>query len=70
MVHIMMENPNTNNQLLTVSMINILGEQIYQSVPDNSGNHFIDCTDFIKGTYFIILSGSNDVKIVRKLLVN
>jgi hypothetical protein len=70
MVNITIEDTKAKNKINTISVTSLAGKQIYQASPDDSGNHILDCSGFGKGVYFIILSGDNDYKIIRKLVVN
>jgi len=69
-VNIVLDDILANNDLHTVSVVDLPGRQIYQSALRGSGKHLLDCSDFDKGVYFIILTGANNYKIMRKLVIN
>jgi N-acetylneuraminic acid mutarotase len=69
-VYIVIEDSEAQNEFTSVSVESLTGQQVYKSSLDASGNHVLNCSDFNKGIYLIILSGSDETKIVRKLMIN
>jgi len=69
-LQIEMENSDVGNMILELSVVDLLGKPIYNSIMENSGKHGLNLSHLNRGVYFVILSGSDNYKIIRKLVID
>jgi len=69
-VNIVVDNAGTRQKLKSISVVNLLGQEIYQSSLDGSGNFRIETSAFEKGCYFIILSDDIDYRTTKIVMLN
>ncbi len=68
-VNIKMTDINTEYEMLDLKIVDLLGRTVYESTFDNSEKQIINTEGINGGVYHIVITTSNNIKTIKKLVI-